>query len=546
MGLELYGIDQDEFSGSDLDDNPYYLMDDEEYHYTHGYDNEDNPSSDEEEPMSDSSDESDDSVYDISMDEDRTPRRVIRRREQVLECLECLALILDRRGGGVLIDGELSRLEEKRRDGREKRAKQLLDGSASGSRMNTKGKGKGQAKAKHQSKKPKLSNKSTLPWTRTIKLISSMKADGSAEKDPKELRCCLGILDYLIREQILPLSRDREYIHTLSGLEARIVRSIRNTKLHLPEGFNVIPLDSTLSQHISQTPLFLILRLARYSLRCEFIKPNILDLSNLPYDNINPFIQELHFEDLLDLVGSNLNDVTHLDLSGNKMDNKDLWGPNQSNFPRFQSLISPLPFPNIQVLNLHATPTLRNLPLSMVRLPQLRRIRCDRTSALRWECRFRETSSLYRYHGPIDNVMRFNVEYRRTETNVMSLDKRRGVGVPSLIDFCILSLSLPRFSLTPREDMDSYEKMIGEMIPERYLGLFRGSYRCDRCFRFVVVDQEEKYNRVKALPKEVGWRLHDPRLNYDKKERDRLTLTPVTMLGRCCASCDVQVARTRF
>ncbi|WWD07557.1 hypothetical protein V865_005658 [Kwoniella europaea PYCC6329] len=555
MGIQARGLYQDDSpssrSDSDSDDPPLVpISDDENSHDLQ--DDFDESSSDQEEPMSSSSSsssspdgsESDDIIYEHFEDEGRTPRRIVRRKEQIVDCLECLGLILDKRGGVDLIERDLRIIEEKR----SKVSLRLLNLNGNGIRMKGTGKGRSKMKMRNQ-KKVNPSSKMDTPWTRFVDLIRMMRVDGSAEKDPKEIRYCLGALHHLIQQDILPLIQDRHYIHTLAGIESRTIRSLRSGNINLPEGFQLISSDPSHLHLISQTPLFFLLRLIRYTLNPDQIKPNLLDLSNLPYDNVNPFLQEVDFEGLFQLIGSSIEEVRYLDLSGNKMENEGRWGlnQNQSNFPIFQSSLSlPLTFPNIEIINLRNTPNLTNLPLSMVRLPKLRRIIANRHSPIWWVSE--DSAILLRYNAGDQKQleMRLNSTILTRHTDIASDNQETGgrAGVSSLVDHCILSLLQLKYSTPNLEEMESYEKIVEEMIPERYLGQYKYSYRCDRCCKFKIIhNNDAKSGNETSVPEEFGWMMNDPHLPYTAGDRNRVTLKPVRVVGRCCGICKIQVAR---
>ncbi|WVQ69372.1 uncharacterized protein L199_007589 [Kwoniella botswanensis] len=548
MGIQARGLYQDDSpssrSDSDTDDPPLApTSDDENSHDLQ--DDSDESSSDQEEPMSSSSSssssldesESDDIIYEPFEDEGRTPRRIVRRKEQIVDCLECLGSILDKRGGVDLIERDLRIIEEKR----SKVSLRSSNLNGNGIRMKGTGKGRSKMKTRNQKKVNPLSKVDT-PWTRLVDLIRMMRVDGSAEKDPKEIRYCLGVLHHLIQQDILPLIQDRHYIHTLSGIESRTIRSLRSGNINLPKGFfQLISSDPSHLHLISQTPLFFLLRLIRYTLNPDQIKPNILDLSNLPYDNVNAFLHEVDFEGLFQVVGSSVEEVTHLDLSGNSINNEGLWGTAQSNFPEVRSMMPlPLPFPNIQVINLKNAPNLTNLPLSMVRLPKLRRIIANRHSPLWWSCE--DTAKFLRHDAQAQNPLEMKVKLKKNQGNTDGGKIREGVS--SLVEHCILSLLQLRYSTHDREELVNYENTVEEMLPERYLGIYQNSYRCDRCFKINIVHNNEKKSGMEtSIQEEMGWMMDNPHLPYTALERNSVTLKPVRVVGRCCGICKLQVAR---
>ncbi|WWD00700.1 hypothetical protein V866_007635 [Kwoniella sp. B9012] len=515
-------------SDSKSDDPPLVsTSDDESSHDLQ--DDFDESSSDQEEPMSSSPSSSsspdgsgsDDIIYEHLEDEGRTPRRIVRRKEQIVNCLECLGLILDKRGGVDLIERDLRIIEEKR----SKVLLRLTNLNGNGNRMKGTGKGRSILKTRNQ-KKVNPSSKMDTPWTRLVDLIRLMRVDGNAEKDPREIRYCLGILHHLIQQDILPLIQDRHYIHTLSGIESRTIRSLRSGNINLLGGFQL-----SLIHHIfliSQTPLFFLLRLIRYALNPDHIILNVLDLSNLPYGNVNPFLHEVDFEGLFQLIGSSIEEVKYLDLSGNRMENEGLSGTSQSNFPEVRSSLSlPLPFPNIEVINLKNTRNLANLPLSMVRLPKLRRIIANRHSPLWWSCE--DTAKFLRYDAQAQDPLEMKVKLKNNQGNTDGGKIREGVS--SLVEHCILSLLQLRYSTHNREELVNYEKTVEEMIPERYLGIYQNSYRCDRCFMINIVHNGEKKSGIEtSIQEEMGWTMNDPHLPYTALERNRITLKPVRVI----------------
>ncbi|KAK6903623.1 hypothetical protein I203_107128 [Kwoniella mangroviensis CBS 8507] len=547
MGSQVRGTSQGDSPGSrsdsESDDPPLVsISDDENSHDLQ--DDFDESSSDQEEPMSSSSSsssssdgsESNNFIFEMFEDEGRTPRRIVRRKEQIVDCLECFGSILDKRDGVDLIARDLRIIEEQR----SKMLSRLSNLNGNGFRTKGMGKGRSKMKTRNQKKVNPLSKMDT-PWTKLVDLIRMMRVDGSAEKDPKEVRYCLGVLHNLIQQYILPLIQDRHYIHTLSGIESRTIRSLRSGNINLPESHQLISSDPSHLHLISQTPLFFLLRLIRYALNPDHIIPNILDLSNLPYDNVNPFLYEVNFEGLFQLIGSSTEGVKYLDLSRNRMDNEGLSDTSQSNFPEVRSSLSlPLPFPNVEVINLKNTRNLTNLPLSMVRLPKLRRIIANRHSPLWWSCE--DTAKFLRHDAQAQEPLEMKVKLKNNQGNTDGGKIREGVS--SLVEHCILSLLPLRYSTHDREEFVNFEKTVEEMIPERYLGMYQKSYRCDRCYKFKIIHNNDgKSGNGTSVAEEFGWMMNDPHLPYTAGDRNRVTLKPVRVVGRCCGICKIRVAR---
>nr|XP_019005033.1 uncharacterized protein I203_01877 [Kwoniella mangroviensis CBS 8507]OCF68494.1 hypothetical protein I203_01877 [Kwoniella mangroviensis CBS 8507] len=496
MGSQVRGTSQGDSPGSrsdsESDDPPLVsISDDENSHDLQ--DDFDESSSDQEEPMSSSSSsssssdgsESNNFIFEMFEDEGRTPRRIVRRKEQIVDCLECFGSILDKRDGVDLIARDLRIIEEQR----SKMLSRLSNLNGNGFRTKGMGKGRSKMKTRNQKKVNPLSKMDT-PWTKLVDLIRMMRVDGSAEKDPKEVRYCL----------------DPSHLHL-----------------------------------ISQTPLFFLLRLIRYALNPDHIIPNILDLSNLPYDNVNPFLYEVNFEGLFQLIGSSTEGVKYLDLSRNRMDNEGLSDTSQSNFPEVRSSLSlPLPFPNVEVINLKNTRNLTNLPLSMVRLPKLRRIIANRHSPLWWSCE--DTAKFLRHDAQAQEPLEMKVKLKNNQGNTDGGKIREGVS--SLVEHCILSLLPLRYSTHDREEFVNFEKTVEEMIPERYLGMYQKSYRCDRCYKFKIIHNNDgKSGNGTSVAEEFGWMMNDPHLPYTAGDRNRVTLKPVRVVGRCCGICKIRVAR---
>ncbi|WWC86795.1 uncharacterized protein L201_001674 [Kwoniella dendrophila CBS 6074] len=642
MGLEIYGYGQEEFSDSDdgygygyggggyegftddiADEDEYYAyeaslefeeMERRRRRRDEGYDS-DPYSSDQEESMSSSSSSSsENSDLDEEDIEEKavnyTSRKEIRRKSQLTEIIEIILLILNRWNKDGFIENEIRRIEEKSITDEQKRLERLAKANQAGLYMPNNGhgqdiKGKGKIKLRNgnsiNSKKSKTVNKFETPWTRLIELIRSLKVDGNADKDPLEVRICLGIAHHLIQEKILRLLDDKSYIHTLSGIEARTARSFRSTKIQLPEGFRLITSNSNTAILLQQIPNFLLLRLIRYSLHYDQDKPHKLDLSHLPYINVNPVLESLDFQSLLELVGSSSSNVRYVDFSNNKMDNQSRWSPTESDFPNFHIF----PFPNIQIIDLRNIPTLKTLPLSIVRLTRLRRILCKGTPIIPKTKSSSDDDYLYGYDYGQPN--------QNSDCVVRMCNKDRKT---SLVNYCILSLNKLKYQiLDHRNDSDGnankrtkqidscakdgrggetaiekaelqsepepevgsekLEKNIKEYLPSRHLVVYEQSYRCERCFEFQIIegplqighgngssvtkreDQKGGFSWVfhnSMSIKQSGWIFRDPKIDKgthaavtnDSRQDERTKLKSqrkvILVSGKCCLKCKKEIA----
>lgn len=97
----------------------------------------------------------------------------------------------------------------------------------------------------------------------------------------------------------------------LSGFESRAARSLKIKKL-----INSLSMSLRNPSALADVPLFLLLRFARYALSPAKSKP-YLDLSRLPYPDVKTLLEEMDIDGLMELVGCEAADVTHLDLSNN-------------------------------------------------------------------------------------------------------------------------------------------------------------------------------------------------------------------------------------
>lgn len=97
----------------------------------------------------------------------------------------------------------------------------------------------------------------------------------------------------------------------LTGFESRAARSLKSK-----EPVNSLSMSLQNPSALANVPLFLLLRFARFALSPAKSK-SYLDLSHLPYPDAKTFLEEMDIDWLMELVGCEAADVTHLDLSNN-------------------------------------------------------------------------------------------------------------------------------------------------------------------------------------------------------------------------------------
>ncbi|WVF69694.1 hypothetical protein IAT40_004473 [Kwoniella sp. CBS 6097] len=256
-----------------------------------------------------SDDESDDTIW-RSDEPDRTPRRIIRRKAQIQEAFECLIAILIKyhgeQGHIVVSRTNLDVKPKPPKLGREAASTSRRETSSSGLQQRSKRQGSN-----------RTDGDCSQRWSRLVRLLNSLRDDGDAARDPTNIRNCLGVLQWLLG-RVSPLTSDKQYISTLSGLERRVVRSIGSTILLLPQGSD-IPTEDALSP-IFHVPLSVLVRLTSFTLAHSPRRPVYLDLSQLTHLSLARL--RLLFEQdgvpaCLRILGSSPSDVTHLNLSNN-------------------------------------------------------------------------------------------------------------------------------------------------------------------------------------------------------------------------------------
>nr|XP_031858242.1 uncharacterized protein CI109_006385 [Kwoniella shandongensis]KAA5525314.1 hypothetical protein CI109_006385 [Kwoniella shandongensis] len=147
----------------------------------------------------DDDDEDDDYISDettfIPQDEDRTPRKVIRRKTQLCECIECALLITINDKGDSTIHSDIKRSERGTRGSHARNA---------GSRATER------------------------PWSRLVEIRQAMSKDKQKGKDTEPEASCSEQLQRMLDEEVIPLTMDKAYLARLSGAEARAARSFRS------------------------------------------------------------------------------------------------------------------------------------------------------------------------------------------------------------------------------------------------------------------------------------------------------------------------------
>lgn len=119
------------------------------------------------------------------------------------------------------------------------------------------------------------------------------------------------VLNEIVETQVRPLTDLKLIMQPLSGFESRAARSLK-----IKKPINSLSTSLRNPSALNDAPLFLLLRFARYVLSPAKFKP-YLDLSRLPYPDVKTFLEEMDIDWLMELVGCEAADVTHLDLSNN-------------------------------------------------------------------------------------------------------------------------------------------------------------------------------------------------------------------------------------
>ncbi|WVR04716.1 hypothetical protein IAU60_001727 [Kwoniella sp. DSM 27419] len=241
-----------------------------------------------------SDDDSDDTVYDQA-DPDRTPRRIIRRRTNLREAIECCSTILARAEGDVVFDADLAGIGT--------RAHRVSLGRLAGG---------GWLGLSRKGKRPPVTPERS--WSALLRRLRLLRDDGGAAKDPPVIRHCMGLLACLL-DEVSVLTRDKSYLPNLSGQESRVVRSISHSDLALPAGF---VLHENQLQLLETVPRSIFLRLVRFVLKHRTDAPMYLDLGHLPFEDDNvAMLESVDFKWAFDALGTDVTNVTHLDLSSN-------------------------------------------------------------------------------------------------------------------------------------------------------------------------------------------------------------------------------------
>ncbi|WWC59590.1 uncharacterized protein I303_102147 [Kwoniella dejecticola CBS 10117] len=508
-------------------------------------------------PSSESDSDEDDSEDGIDFyshlrvqEEDRTPRKITRKKVQLLQALRCVFVAISKANGEKIIEDELRGPSCSRGEiglalsARAIHKREGCQGTASS------------VKRGHPSKGPlsELSAVIDTPWTKLVQLLSCMKSAFDSDSDTtSEIKACSNILHHLVQRELLPLSGDKGYIRTLNGIESRSIRSFRSIvqRQVLPGPVQELAPDD--ANVIIAMPPFLHLRLISFALHAEPTIPRILDLSRLPIQDLDAdastFLREQDFHSILRLVGVNILDVHLVDLSNNRLRSSTV--DDQSINLTLDSFFSNFPFVNIEAIDLRYNPKLKCLPLGIVRLPHLQHIFTEGTRLTKARHRggshlgFSEGDYLYRYSGSEivlnvpNSTMRLNPKYRKS----------------SLIYHCVSSLKLPVFTnqFKSKQDLEAYNESIEDCLPERYLGFFRNAYACDRCLEIQLtlrpvgstvtgwIMDDIHDSRLKGAGEgegEDGHEQSNPEHGDDKVRSNKI----INILGRCCISCKRQIA----
>ncbi|KAK8847500.1 hypothetical protein IAR55_005358 [Kwoniella newhampshirensis] len=388
---------------------------------------------------SESSDEeytSDISTF-VPIEEDRTPRRVIRRKNQIQECIECTLVILSRSRGDVFAGNEVRG-------------------------MSPEGIGNG--------RKGKSRTSLYRPWARLAELGRDVERD---DHDSSQVARCADILQELL-DEIAPLTEDKMYLNGLNGPEARAARSFRSSRpmrrVSAHDALHGVKSAATQSDRaLSHIPLLMILRLTLFVLSHQPTKPTYLDLSRLPYSDVKAFLEDLDLFSLLSMVGSSPGSVTHLDLSFNNLTEFPFW--------------LEFPFPQVQVINLGSNPHLSALPFHLGRLPAIRRIRHRRTQL-----------------SEVGSPAYFRTSPNQAEQSIQSSYTRGRKGSPALVDLALFAIQRLRRSMHPTDD-EQWSREAREVMAPHLVEKLERSFICDGClgFRLETMSDGVRYNPNRSV-----------------------------------------------
>nr|KIR86046.1 hypothetical protein I308_03579 [Cryptococcus tetragattii IND107] len=376
-----------------------------------------------------------------------TPRRIARRKKLVYDALECACLLASTANGEVMTKLEIERMQSAQKTGKRLKNDRGEDWSTQ------------------------------RPWEKLVKSLRELQKEDPVET--KIIERCTAVLNEIVETQVRPLTDLKLIMQPLSGFESRAARSLKIKK----------PINSPSKSlrnpsALNDAPLFLLLRFARYVLSPAKSKP-YLDLSRLPYPDVKTFLEEMDIDWLMELVGCEAADVTHLDLSNNFLTHFPHW-------PMF-------PFPNIQVLRITSNP-LSSVPYCLIHLPHLRRIP-HRDTLLAHPRSGQDCAHKTYFWGTGHPSLPNRIELDKKQ--VSALPKRER-GVPSLVEFGMLIVARQRVELTPLED-NQWLDTARDFMPVHLSERMENSFICDRCHQLHIPPPLE----MAEVTRKVGQRFGD-------------------------------------
>ncbi|AAW45914.1 hypothetical protein CNBJ1890 [Cryptococcus deneoformans B-3501A] len=377
-----------------------------------------------------------------------TPRRIARRKKLVYDALECACLLASIANGEIIV-----RLEIERKDNAQKTGERLK-------------KDKGEEDGSIQ-----------RPWERLVKSLRELQKEDPVET--KIIERCSAVLNETVETQVRPLTDQKLFMQPLTGFESRAARSLKSK-----EPVNSLSMSLQNPSALANVPLFLLLRFARFALSPAKSK-SYLDLSHLPYPDAKTFLEEMDIDWLMELVGCEAADVTHLDLSNNFL----------TQFPHWPAF----PFPNVQVLRVTSNP-LPSVPYSLIHLPNLRRIP-HRHTLLAHPRSGQDCAYKTYFWGTGHPSLPKRVELDKKQ--VSALPKRER-GVPSLVEFGMLMVARQRVEFTPSED-NQWLNEARYFMPVHLSERMENSFVCDRCHQLHIPPSLE----MAEVTRKVGQRFGD-------------------------------------